>query len=116
MRTIAVLGTGMAGLGAAHALADQNVACTVYEKHAYYGGHTASIAHPNGFLFDIGPHVSFTKNERIQNLFAKNVGQQYERLPARLNNYWHGYWITHPAQVNLYGLPTELVVRIIRDF
>ena len=116
MQMIAVLGTGMAGLGAAHALADQNVGCTVYEKDAYYGGHTASFAHPNGFLFDVGPHVSFTKNERIQNLFAENVGQQYERLPARLNNYWHGYWITHPAQVNLYGLPTELVVRIIRDF
>jgi protoporphyrinogen oxidase len=116
MQTIAVLGSGMAGLGAAHALESQNVACAVYDKNAYFGGHTASFVQPNGFLFDVGPHVSFTKNERLQNLFADNVCQQYELLPARLNNYWHGYWFTHPAQVNLYGLPTDLVVKVIRDF
>jgi protoporphyrinogen oxidase len=106
----------MAGLGAAHALQGQNVRCTVYDKSPHYGGHTASFAQPNGFLFDVGPHVSFTKNERLQVLFAENVCQQYEILPARLNNYWQGYWITHPAQVNLHGLPPDLVVRIIRDF
>ncbi|MBV9328790.1 MAG: FAD-dependent oxidoreductase [Chloroflexi bacterium] len=106
----------MAGLGAAHALEGRDVQCVVYDKNPYYGGHTASFVQPNGFLFDVGPHVSFTKDERIQALFAGNVCQKYEILPARLNNYWHGYWITHPAQCNLYGLPTDLVVNIIRDF
>src|SRR5438445_774869 len=116
MKTIAVMGTGMAGLGAAHALVGQDVRCIGYDKNPYYGGHTVTHAQPNGFLFDEGPHISFTKDERLQSLFADNVSQQYEVLPARLNNYWHGHWITHPAQVNLYGLPTELVVQIIRDY
>ena len=108
MQTIAVLGTGMAGLGAAYALRDQPVRCICYDKNPYYGGHTATFVQPGGFVFDDGPHVSFTKNERLQSLFADNVCHEYETLPARLNNYWHGYWITHPAQCNLYGLPTLL--------
>ena len=33
-----------------------------------------------------------------------------------MNNHWKGHWIKHPAQVNLHGLPTELVVTIVTDF
>ena len=33
-----------------------------------------------------------------------------------INNYWHGSWIPHPVQMHLYGLPTDLVVNVIRDF
>ena len=36
-------------------------------------------------------------------------------IRAHANNYWKGYWIKHPAQCNLYGLPTDLVVAILRD-
>ena len=28
-----------------------------------------------------------------------------------MNNHWRGHWIKHPAQCNLHGLPTDLVVR-----
>jgi protoporphyrinogen oxidase len=111
-----VLGTGMAGLGAAQALALAGMPAVCYEKNAYFGGHTTTFAHPNGFLFDDGPHLSFTKNERIQALLADNVGQSYEDIQARINNYWQGYWIPHPAQCNLYGLPADLQVKVIRDF
>ena len=55
--------------------------------------------------FDEGPHVSFTKHERLQKLFADNVDNKYETLHTKVNNYWKGHWIKHPAQVNLYGLP-----------
>lgn len=116
MRPIAILGTGMAGFGAAHRLTTEGAPFLCYEKHSHVGGHTATYATPNGFLFDDGPHVSFAKDERIQDLFAASVNHKYEVIPARLNNYWRGYWITHPAQVNLFGLPTDLVVNILRDF
>jgi protoporphyrinogen oxidase len=32
-----------------------------------------------------------------------------------VNNYWRGHWVKHPAQCNLHGLPTDLVVKIIED-
>ena len=38
----------------------------MYDMNAYHGGHTASFAHPGGFVFDIGPHISYTKDPRIQ--------------------------------------------------
>ena len=69
-----------------------------------------------GFLFDLGPHISFTKDPRIQALFAKNVDDKYEAVQVKLDNYWHGHWLTHPVQLHLNGLPHDLIVEIIADF
>jgi protoporphyrinogen oxidase len=87
-----------------------------YDKNSYYGGHTASFRHPSGFIFDEGPHVSFTKHERLKKLLAESVDQKYEVIHARPNNYWKGHWVKHPAICNLHGLPTSLVVECLRDF
>ncbi len=116
MEEIVILGAGMAGLGAAHRLNEQGLKPVIYEKMPHYGGHTASKAHKEGFIFDEGPHVSFTKDGRIQELFARSVNGQYETVQYNVNNYWKGAWIKHPAHCNLYGLPSELVVAIIADF
>ena len=62
----------------------------MYDKNSYYGGHTASFRYESGFLFDVGPHISFTKDPRIQELFADSVDQRYETIPINLNNYWSG--------------------------
>jgi protoporphyrinogen oxidase len=113
---IVVLGTGMAGFGAAYRLHAEGIAPTMYDKNDYHGGHTASFRFESGFLFDMGPHISFTKDSRIQDLFAESVNQQYETLRINLNNYWRGYWPQHPVQVNLRGLPDDIVVKVISDF
>jgi protoporphyrinogen oxidase len=116
MTKVAILGAGMAGLGAAYRLRQEGVSSTVYDKLPYHGGHAASFVHEEGFIFDDGPHISFTKDERIQELFADSVGGEYEAFQAQVNNYWRGYWIKHPAQCNLYGLPEDLVVKILVEF
>ena len=116
MKDIVVLGTGMAGYGAARQLNENGVRPTVYDKNSYYGGHTASFRDEQGFIFDLGPHISFTKDERIQKLFADYVGQEYESVQVRLNNHWRGVRLTHPAQIHLHGLPHDLIVEIIADF
>ena len=113
---IAILGTGMAGWGAVHRLHEEGIASVTYDKNEYFGGHTASFKHPSGFIFDEGPHVSFTKHERIKKLFADSVDEKYEVIHARPNNYWKGRWIKHPAICNLSALPTDLVVSCLRDF
>ena len=113
---IAILGSGMAGLGAAYRFAEEGVAATVYEKESRPGGHTVSHHYDDGFIFDDGPHISFTRNERLQKLFAESVGGEYEVLQTRVNNHWRGRWIKHPAQCNLYPLPPELTDRILREF
>jgi protoporphyrinogen oxidase len=113
---ISILGSGMAGCGAAHNLNAEGIESVMYDKNPYYGGHTASHQYDSGFTFDEGPHISFTEVERIQKLLAENVNFEYETIAAYVNNYWQGHWLKHPAQCNLYGLPTDLVVDILRDF
>jgi protoporphyrinogen oxidase len=114
---IVVLGSGMAGFGAAsHLTAEAGIRPVVYEQSAYFGGHTASFRDDKGFLFDLGPHISFTKDPRIQDLLAKNVDQKYESVQINLNNYWRGHWVTHPVQLHLNALPRDLIVEIIKDF
>lgn len=88
----------------------------VYDKNNYHGGHTASFRYDSGFLFDVGPHISYTKDSRIQELFADSVQQHYETLQVYLNNYWRGHWPRHPVQLHLQGLPEDILVKIIADF
>ena len=113
---IVVLGTGMAGFGAAYRLHSEGITPVMYDKNTYYGGHTASFRYETGFLFDVGPHISFTKDPRIQEVFADSVNQQYETIQINLNNYWRGHWPLHPVQLHLYGMPEDLIVKVISDF
>jgi protoporphyrinogen oxidase len=113
---VVVLGTGMGGFGAAHRLHAEGVSPVMYDKNGHHGGHTASFKYDSGFLFDLGPHISFTKDTRIQELFADSVDQQFETKPLKLNNYWRGYWPLHPVQLHLHGLPEDVIVKVITDF
>jgi protoporphyrinogen oxidase len=113
---IVVLGSGMAGFGAAHRLHGEGITPVMYDKNNYYGGHTASFRYESGFLFDVGPHISFTKDPRIQELFADSVDQRFETIQINLNNYWRGYWPLHPVQLHMHGLPEDVIVKVIGDF
>jgi protoporphyrinogen oxidase len=106
----------MAGFGAAYRLHAEGITPVMYDKNNYYGGHTASFRSDSGFSFDVGPHISFTKDPRIQEIFADSVEQQYETIQISLNNYWRGYWPLHPVQVHLHGLPEDVVLKVISDF
>jgi protoporphyrinogen oxidase len=113
---IVVLGSGMAGFGAAHRLHGEGITPVMYDKNSYYGGHTASFRYESGFLFDVGPHISFTKDPRIQELFADSVEQRFETIQINLNNYWRGHWPLHPVQLHMHGLPEDVIVKVIGDF
>lgn len=103
-------------MGAAWRLSQEDVQPVVYEALDRPGGHTCTHTFDDGFVFDEGPHISFTKIDRIKDLFADSVDNKYEAFSANVNNYWKGHWIKHPAQVNLNGLPTDLTVKCIQDF
>lgn len=116
MKPIVLLGSGMATLGAAHRLLAEGREYVMFDRGDHPGGHTKTFEYPGGWVFDDGPHVSFTDNERIQGLLAEQIRGDYHQVPTGVNNYWRGHWIKHPAQINLHGLPTDLVVKCIEDF
>lgn len=115
-RPFVVLGSGMAGCGAAHALSEAGHRAAIFDNHSYHGGHTASFKYDGGWIFDDGPHISFSRVDRMKDLLAESVNQEYETIQAYVNNYWSGHWIKHPAAANLHGLPTELLVKILNEF
>jgi protoporphyrinogen oxidase len=115
-RGVAILGAGMAGFGAAHALHEEGDRGRLYEARLTPGGHTSTHFYDDGFTFDEGPHISFTSDKRLQTLFSGNIGGKYEVMKAYVNNFWRGHWIKHPAQINLHGLPTDVVIACIKDF
>jgi protoporphyrinogen oxidase len=116
MKSIAVLGTGMSGFGAAHRLAGEPVDVVLYDKAPFFGGQTISYRSPSGFVFDKGPHVSFTKDERVQNILAEAVQGQFETVQYQLENHWKGHRLPHPVQTNMHGLPVDVIAKVIEDF
>jgi protoporphyrinogen oxidase len=112
---VVILGSGMAGLGAAYKLRGERRSSVVFDKNDYPGGHTMSHQRA-GFVFDEGPHVSFTKNERIRKIFKEAIAGDFLKIDAYIDNYWQGHWARHPVITNLRGLPEALVVASIRDY
>lgn len=105
----------MSACGAFYALRDR-VELVAFDSARQAGGHSKTFRFEDGFTFDEGPHISFTANPRVQEILADNIGGQFDALRASINNYWKGHWIKHPVQVNLHGLPTEVIVNSIIDF
>jgi protoporphyrinogen oxidase len=116
MTKIAVLGTGMSAFGAARHLAGEPVDVVVYDRSASYGGTTVSFRSPTGFIFDKGPHVSFTKDERVQGILADAVDGRFETVQYVLENHWRGHRLPHPVQTNMHGLPVDVMAKVIEDF
>lgn len=109
-----ILGAGLSGLSASYHLGHNN--CKIYEAKPYAGGHAYSHK-INGCTWDEGPHISFTQSEYIKDLFEKSVsGSKFFEFETSLTNYYHGNWIPHPAQVNLYAIPNPLRSECIQSF
>lgn len=111
--SVAIIGSGVAGLAALDVLVEAGADVHAFEASEEWGGHTRSIV-TDGFTFDEGPHVSFTKDERVRELFARGAGDVVE-LDAIISNRYRDHWIEHPAQCHLHGLDADLVAQCIVD-
>ena len=110
---ITILGAGLAGLSCSYHLGHEN--CIIFEKNYYCGGHIHSHR-ADGFVWDEGPHVSFTKNNYVRDLFEKSVESQVLEFEVQVANYYQGSWIPHPAQSNLYAVPEPVRTKCLNDF
>jgi protoporphyrinogen oxidase len=107
------LGAGIAGLAVSHHLHHKDT--VIFEKQPYYGGHIHTEV-VDGFVWDDGPHVSFTSNKYVQCFLADMVEDAYEIVATKASNYFRGNWIAHPAQVNLYQVPEPLRTACLDSF
>jgi protoporphyrinogen oxidase len=109
-----ILGAGISGLGASYALTEKGEKCIVFEKDDTYGGLCGNFS-IDGFRFDRFVHFTFSKNEKVNEIFNASSPEIYHHLPVAYNVY-KGIWIKHPAQNNLFPLSEEEKELIIKDF
>ncbi|HEY0066719.1 MAG TPA: FAD-dependent oxidoreductase [Flavisolibacter sp.] len=110
---VIILGAGLTGISASYHLGHDN--CLVLEAKEHTGGHIHS-KQVNGFTWDEGPHVSFTKHQYVKDLFAKSPADGFLEFKVFPTNYYKGHWIPHPAQSNLYAVPEPLRTQCFNDF
>ena len=110
---VVILGSGIAGISAAYHLRKKGWNPVVFEQDADWGGLCGNFT-IDGFRFDRFVHFSFAPDQNDAALFAASTGM-IEHIPFP-NNYYHGYWLRHPAQNNLAPLPVDEKVAIISDF
>jgi protoporphyrinogen oxidase len=107
-----ILGGGLSGLSVSFHLGHSD--CLILEEAPRLFGLLAT-RRKNGFTWDNGPHVSFTKNEFVQKLFAESAQGDFHDIPVNVGNFFSGHWIPHPAQVNLAQVPEPLRSACVAD-
>ena len=91
---------------------EKNKDCVIIERNDSYGGLLDNFV-VDGFRFDKFIHLSFTKSEEVRQIFDKTPYHTHHPLSY---NYYKGYWLKHPAQNNIYPLPSEEKQKIIDGF
>src|SRR5436190_12469867 len=91
----AIIGAGISGLSTSYHLSHENAA--IFEGTDHYGGHVHSEI-VDGFTWDDGPHFSFASNKYVKQLLEDMVDGEFETLRTKSSNWFHGHWISHPAQ------------------
>jgi len=109
---VVILGAGLTGLSAAYHL---NGGYEIFESESEAGGLCRSVK-KNGFVFDYGPHLFFSKNEYVCKLLNKLLKKNLHELESSAGQYSFGHYLEYPYNVNLYGAPIEIIKECILGF
>ena len=107
-----VLGAGISGIAAAYELNQNNLDSLILERNKSWGGLLDNFS-IDGFRFDKFIHLSFAKDDYVNNIFYKTPYIKHKPLSY---NYYKGSWLKHPAQNNLYPLDRSEKDLILHDF
>ena len=109
---IAILGAGIAGLGAAMRARELGRCAVIFEARDSAGGLLDNFE-IDGFRFDRAVHLSFATEEKVRAIFDRTP---YITHPADSYCFDQQYWLKHPVQNNLYPLPAAEKVSLVESF
>lgn len=117
MAQVVILGAGLTGLSTAYHLEQQGFYnYCLFEKEPTIGGLCRSIE-ANGFTFDYTGHLLHINNEYVRELIQKIIGFEHcTAIERRAFIESHGVQVAYPYQMNLYGLPTEVIAECIEGY
>lgn len=106
---LVILGGGLSGLSAAYFLQkkDKLSEIIVFEKEDRVGGLCRSFHVKGGMVYDIGPHIIFSKDQPVLDLMTQVLGQNHHLL-RRSNRIIHkGIFVQYPFENDLSRLPKQ---------
>ena len=96
-KDIYILGAGPAGISCAHELSCRGVPSHVIERHPQVGGLCRTIPY-EGFLFDVGPHRFFTKNDEVERLWHEALGDESVTVDRRTRILYRNHLFDYPLK------------------
>jgi len=109
---VAILGGGIAGLGAALRARELGRRAVIFEARKSAGGLLDNFE-IDGFRFDYAVHLSFATEEKVRSIFDK---AGYLTHPADSKCFENDRWLKHPVQNNLSPLSPAEKVELIESF
>jgi len=117
MAKIVIIGAGLTGLSAAYHLEKQGFyEYKLFEKENIVGGLCRSV-YQDGFTFDFTGHLLHISDPYFQELIKQVVGvENLFNIVRKSFIYSHNTYTPYPYQINLHGLPTEVIADCIQGF
>jgi protoporphyrinogen oxidase len=110
-KTIGVLGGGISGLTFASLIKD----ATVLEKDASFGGLMRSVKE-DGYTFDLGSHIIFSKNKEAVAFMLKALGTNHRTVRRNTTIFYKGMRVKYPFENGLGDLPKEEAFDCVSDY
>jgi protoporphyrinogen oxidase len=98
-----ILGAGPSGLCMAVFLKRD---CEIVERRTHVGGHAASFT-KEGYTFDYGPHIMFSKNKAVLDFMIGTLGENVMRCRRNNKISFKGRLIRYPFENDLAALDIE---------
>ena len=110
--TTGIIGAGPSGLSMAMFLQDE---CSVLEQQDHPGGR-ASTFERDGFTFDHGPHIMFSRNKPVLEFMVRSLGDNVHQCRRNNKISFKGRLVKYPFENDLHSLPLEDNFECIRDY
>lgn len=107
-----IIGAGPSGLAVNLFLKEQ---AEIVERNDHVGGHAASFM-KEGFTFDYGPHILFSRDSTILNFIVATLGENVVQCRRKNKIAFKDRLIKYPFENDLASLPLIDNYECIRDF
>jgi len=114
---IIIIGAGPAGLGAGIRLQDLGYSdFIILEQNPYPGGLSASFKTKEGYIFDLGGHVFFSRDSYFKEIAFNLLKDEVHFRTRNASIYLDKQIIPYPFQDNISALAPEIQWEIAKDF
>ena len=115
MKSVAIIGAGVAGLTVGYHLSRGGMKISVVESEDRVGGLARSFRYGD-FIFDVGPHRFHTDDQKVLRFIKMILGEDLVLIPRSSGVYFYGKYHDWPLRLkSLFKLPPKLTLRVARD-